>query len=26
LIGGIIGMALPTGQRWEPVAAPHGVQ
>jgi hypothetical protein len=25
LIGGIIGMALPAGQQWEPVAAPRGV-
>ena len=26
LIGGIIGVALPTGERWEPVAAQHPVQ
>ena len=26
LIGGIIGVALPTGQRWEPVAAQRPVQ
>ena len=26
LIGGIIGASLPTGERWEPVASPRGVQ
>jgi hypothetical protein len=26
LIGGIIGVSLPTGERWEPVASPHAVQ
>ena len=26
LIGGIIGVSLPTGERWEPVAPPRGVQ
>lgn len=26
LIGGIIGVSLPTGERWEPVASPRGVQ
>ena len=26
LIGGIIGAALPTGERWEPVASPGAVQ
>jgi hypothetical protein len=26
LIGGILGLALPTGQRWEPVAAQRSVQ
>ncbi len=26
LIGGIIGVSLPTGERWEPVASPSAVQ
>jgi hypothetical protein len=26
LIGGIIGVSLPTGERWEPVASPRAVQ